>query len=84
MAPVGVSLSVLMCYSERILRLKVSWKSTRLPSWTYLVLISLCCVILLKVVPCTLPSCFRPSALLTSLPGDPDVRYLRSVWEPLT
>ena len=37
---VGVSLSLLMHYSEHILRLKGQWKSTRLPSWTYLILIS--------------------------------------------
>ena len=37
---VGVSLSLLMRYSEHILRLKGQWKSTRLPSWTYLILIS--------------------------------------------
>ena len=38
--PVSVSLSLLMCYSEHILRLKGQWKSARLPSWTCLILIS--------------------------------------------
>ena len=41
MVTVGVSLSVLMCYSEYILMLKVWWKSTHPPSWIYLVLTSL-------------------------------------------
>ena len=63
MAPAGVSFSLLMCYTEHVLRLKVEWKSTYLPSWTYLVLISLCPVlsyaILLKLVPCPLLSCFN-------------------------
>ena len=45
------------------MRLKVHWKSNLLPSWTLLVLTSLCrvlkgYVILLEVVPCPLPSCF--------------------------
>ena len=40
MVPVGVSLSLLMCYIEHILRLKGQWKSARLPSWTCLILIS--------------------------------------------
>ena len=34
-----------MCFHERILRLKVQWKSTRLPSQINLVLISLCRVL---------------------------------------
>ena len=33
MVPVGVSLSMLMYYSEHIMRLKVYWKSNLLPSW---------------------------------------------------
>lgn len=33
-APVGMSFSLLMCYNERILRLKVEWKSTGPPSCT--------------------------------------------------
>ena len=66
MAPVGVSFSLLMCYSEHILRLRVYWKLTcltYLPSWTHLVVISLCHVLRLchsKVVPCPLLSCFTP------------------------
>ena len=44
MVPVDVSLS-LLCYSEHILKLKVWWKSTCPPSWTHLVLISLCHVL---------------------------------------
>ena len=55
-----------VCYTESILRLKVKWKLSP-PSWTQLVLISLCHVLLLllKVVPCPLPSCFRNTLLLT-------------------
>ena len=34
MTPVGLSLSLLMCSSERVLRLTVCWKSTPPPSWT--------------------------------------------------
>ena len=45
MVPVGVSFSLLMCFSECILRLTVYWKSTCPPSWTHLVLISLCHVL---------------------------------------
>ena len=63
LTPVGVSFSILMCYTEHVLRLRVEWKSTYLPSWTYLVLISLCPVlsyaILLKLVPCPLLSSFN-------------------------
>lgn len=33
-SPVGMSFSLLMCYNERILRLKVEWKSTGPPSCT--------------------------------------------------
>ena len=33
-APMGMSLSLLMCSSECVLRLTVCWKSTPLPSWT--------------------------------------------------
>ena len=32
MVPVGVSFSMMMCYSKLILRLKVDWKSTDPPS----------------------------------------------------
>ena len=63
MAPVGVSFSLLMCYSEHILRLKVWQKSTSLPSWTHLVLISLCHVLGLchsfKGCALPLPSCCK-------------------------
>ena len=45
MVPVGVSFSLLTCYNEHILSLKVLWKATSLPSWTYLVLIGLRCVL---------------------------------------
>lgn len=38
----GVSLSLLMGYREHVLRLQVQWESAHLPSWTCLVLISLC------------------------------------------
>ena len=48
MAPVGGSLSLLMCYSENILKLKVQWNSTCLPSWTHLAPISLCWVLGLR------------------------------------
>ena len=53
-----------MLITMSIMRLKVYWKSNLPPSWTQLVLTSLCCifkgfVILLKVVPCPLPSCFK-------------------------
>ena len=58
--PVGVLFSLLMCYSEHILRLKVQWKSTCLPSWTHLVLISLCHVL-------GLCHCFEGCALPPSL-----------------
>ena len=33
MVPVDVSFSLLMCWNEHILRLKVWWKLTCLPSW---------------------------------------------------
>ena len=61
MPPVGVSFSLLMCYSERILRLlKVYWKSTCPLSWTHLVLISLCHVLGLchSFKGCALPPSF--------------------------
>ena len=32
--PVDVSFSLLMCYREHILRLKIQWKSPSLLSWT--------------------------------------------------
>ena len=59
MAPVGVSFSLLMwaCSEDRGLV-----KLTCLPSWTHLFLINSCgaldYLILSKVVPCPLPSCF--------------------------
>ena len=64
----GVSFSMLMYYNEHIMRLKVYWKLNLPPSWTYAVLTSFCCilnscVILLKVVPCPLPSCFSSRSL---------------------
>ena len=34
MVPVGVSFRVLMCYSEPVMKLRVYWKLTHLPSWT--------------------------------------------------
>ena len=40
-----MSLSLLVCVGECILRLKVQWKSTPPPPWTCLVLISLCHVL---------------------------------------
>ena len=45
-----------ICVSERILRLKVQWKSPPPPPWTYLVLISLCHVLGLCL--CTFMSLF--------------------------
>ena len=35
MAPVGVSFSMPMHYSEHTVKLKVNWKSNLPPSWTY-------------------------------------------------
>ena len=61
MAPVGVSFSLVMCYSEPILRLKVQWKSTCPPSWTHLVLIRLCHVLGLCH---SFKSCALPPSLL--------------------
>ena len=34
MAPVDVSLDILMYYNDYIMRLKFHWKSNLLPSWT--------------------------------------------------
>ena len=46
MVQVDVSFSLLVCYNDDSrLRLKVQWKSTCLPSWTCLALISLYCVL---------------------------------------
>ena len=45
LAPLGVSFSLLVCYNERILRIKIQSKLTCLPSWTHLIPISLCCVL---------------------------------------
>ena len=63
MALEGVSFSMLMYYSMHIMRLKVHWKWNVPPSWTKWVLTNFChalqYVILLKVVPCPLPFCFR-------------------------
>ena len=41
MVTVGVSHNLLMCYNEHIPSLKEQWKSYP-PSWTYMILISLC------------------------------------------
>ena len=53
---------MLIYYNEHIMRLKVPWKSNLPPSRTQSVLTSFVMyygyVILLKVVPCPLPSCF--------------------------
>ena len=38
MASVGMSFSLLTCYSEHLMRLKFHWKLNLLPSWTLLVL----------------------------------------------
>lgn len=35
MVPVGVSFSLLICYNQHIMRLKVQWKWTHLPSWIW-------------------------------------------------
>ena len=71
MAPLGVSRSLLVCYSECILRVK-GWLAC-LPCWTHLTLISLCCVLGMchswEVVPCPLPSCFILQILLPSSYG---------------
>ena len=68
MALVDVSFSRLVYYNKHMMRLKVYWKSILLPSQTQLVQTSLCMsygqVILLKVVPCPLLSCFIPSEIL--------------------
>ena len=61
MVPTGVSFSLLMYYSEGIIRLKVCQKSNLQPSWAQQVLTSFCLihniyVILLKVVSFPLPS----------------------------
>ena len=45
MALVGVSFSMLIYYNEHIMRLKVYWKFNLPPSWTQLVLTSLCHVL---------------------------------------
>ena len=45
MVLVGMSFSWLMSYSEWMVRLEFQWKLTHSPSWTYLVLISLCHVL---------------------------------------
>ena len=60
-APVGELFSMLIHYNEHIMRFKVYGKSNLLPSWAYLVLTSLCCILngcvtLLMAVPCLLPS----------------------------
>ena len=41
----GVSFSLLMCYSDHILRIKVQLKLTHLPSWPHLILIWVCWVL---------------------------------------
>ena len=56
----GVIFSLLMCYEERIMRLKVYWKSNLLPSWTWLALTSFCRVL----CPChSFRGCALPSSL---------------------
>ena len=60
---VSFVLHVPLCYSAYIMKLEVSWRSTLPPSWTQLVLTSFCDIlngyaILLKIVPCHLPSHF--------------------------
>lgn len=42
MALAGVSLSMLLCYNDRIMTLKVHWKSNSPPSWASQVLNSSC------------------------------------------
>ena len=42
MASIGVSFRVLMCYNKYVLRLRVKGKLIHPPSWTYLIIISLC------------------------------------------
>ena len=68
MALVDVSFSRLVYCNKHIVRLKAHWKSVLLPSQTQSVQTSLFMsygqVILLKVVPCPLPSCFIPSEIL--------------------
>ena len=63
MVLLGVSFSLLMCYNEGILKIKVYSKLTSLPSWTHLILISLCCALGLcySFKGCALPllSCFK-------------------------
>ena len=66
---VGVSFSMQKYCNEHMMRLSVYWKLNLLPSWTQLVLtfFFLSCsmvVILLKDMPCPLPSCFTPSPAL--------------------
>ena len=46
----GVSVSKVTFYSEHTLRLEVEWKSTRLPSWTKLVLTIMLCPMALSFV----------------------------------
>ncbi|CAM9282476.1 unnamed protein product [Rangifer tarandus platyrhynchus] len=60
MMPVNVSLSLLTCYNDCMLRLKVCWELTHPPSWTYLVLIGLCHVLKL----CYSFNCALPPSLL--------------------
>ena len=69
MAPVGVSFSLLICHSERILRSSGSWLVRHLgPIWFYSVFVmSSGYVILSEAVPCPIPSCFKstPAILYT-------------------
>ena len=53
----GCVIQMLTYYNEHIMSLKVYWKSTCLPSWTYLVLTSFCHVLWLchSFKGCTLP-----------------------------
>jgi len=63
MVLVRVPFSMLVYYNEHVMRLKVYWKLNLPPSWTQLVVTSLCHVLwlyhFLKVVSCPLPSCFK-------------------------
>ena len=66
--------------NEHMLRLKVWWKSTHLPPWIYLMLISLCCVtgyvFLLKVVPFPFSSYFT----VRYFSGDGGLGMRSGVW----
>ena len=60
----SMSFNFLICYTEPILRIKVSSKLTCLPSWTHWTIISLCWVLILsKVVPCSSTSSLLPNLI---------------------